>query len=329
MRSAHKILLWVCTVAILLPLASKPEAAEVYPAKPIVFIVPLEAGAAGDILSRKLVQKAATVLGSPIVVVNKPGAGSTIGYREVYNAPPNGYTIGMATATIVTSKLQGLMPFDYHDLTMLGTFYGVYLNVFGSTKTTRPFKTIAEVIAFAKAHPGEVSVAAGGVGQNDWIGAMAFVSATGINLNIIPQAGTDAMALAQLAGGHADLAITPLVAARSQVEGGFVRLLAVLGPRRIPYDKNVPTLKEIGYDVGWESPGNVIGPPKMPKDVVEKLTKVFEAAASDPEYHKFLAGRFADPFVTSPDKIVPNLNERQKLVRGIMEKAGIIKETPK
>ncbi len=326
MRASNKILLWVCTLAILLPLAGRLEAAEAYPAKPIVFIVPLEAGAAGDILSRKLVQKASAFLGSPIVVVNKPGAGSTLGYREVYNAAPNGYTIGMATATIVTSKLQGLMPFDYHDLTMLGTFYGVYLNVYGSTKTKRPFKTIEEVISFAKTHPGVVSIAAGGVGQNDWIGAMAFVSATGIKLNIIPQAGTDAVALAQLAGGHADLAITPLVAARSQVEGGYVRLLAVLGPRRIPYDKNVPTLKEVGYDVGWESPGNVIGPPKMPKDIVDKLAKAFEVAANDAEYQQFLQEQFVTPLYLPPEKIVPYLDARRNVARGIMGAAGILKE---
>jgi tripartite-type tricarboxylate transporter receptor subunit TctC len=326
MRALNQILLWVCTLAILLPFAGPSQAAETYPAKPIVFIVPLEAGAAGDILSRKLVQKASAVLGAPIAVVNKPGAGSTIGYREVYNAAPNGYTIGMATATIITSKLQGLMPFDYHDFTMLGTFYGVYLNVWGSTKTNRPFKTIEEVIAFAKAHPGEVSIAAGGVGQNDWIGAMAFVSATGINLNIIPQAGTDAVALAQLAGGHADLAITPLVSARSQIEGGFVRFLAVLGPQRVPYDKSVPTLKEIGYDVGWESPGNVIGPPKMPKEIVDKLAKAFEIAANDPEYRQFLQEQYVTPLYVPPEKIVPYMDVRRNVAREIMSKAGILKE---
>jgi tripartite-type tricarboxylate transporter receptor subunit TctC len=87
----------------------------------------------------------------------------------------------------------------------------------------------------------------------------------------------------------------------------------------------VPTMKDLGYDVFWDSAGFVIGPPNMPKDVVDKLVKVFEAAAKDSGYHKFLDGRFANPFMMESAKIVPYLDGKQKLVRQIMEKAGIIK----
>jgi len=309
-----------------LPVGGKIRAAEDYPTRPINFIVPLEPGAAGDILSRRLIQKASAVLGTPIVVVNKPGAGSSIGYREIHASKPDGYTIGMAPVTIVTNKLQGLMPLDYHDFSLFGTFYTVYLSVFGATKTKRPFEKIEEVLSFAKSHPGEVSLASGAVGQNDWVAAMAFIAGTGITLNVIPQAGAGAVAITQVAGGHADLAITPLVAARSQVEAGNVRFLAVLGPHRFSKYPSVPTLKELGYNIGWESPGNVLGPPKIPRDIADKLAKAFKAAATDPDYQKFLVEQFVSPLYLPPEKIVSDLDEKRKLARGIMDKAGVLKE---
>lgn len=308
-------------------LGNKVEAAEQYPTKPITYIIPVEAGADGDILSRPLCQKASAVLGQPMMIVNKPGAGSTIGYREIYGAKPDGYTIGAGMVTIVTNKLQGLLPYDYRDFSLIATFYTSLMNVFGSTRTNRPFKTIEEAISFAKAHPGEVSVAAGAVGQSGWIGAMAFITGTGINVSVIPQAGAGGLVAAQVAGGHTDLGVLPLPAAKPQIEAGNVRFLASLGSRQPfpPYD-NVPTLKELGYDVIWEGFGIVMGPPKMPKDVIERLAKAFEVAANDPEYHKFLIERSTIPFHLPPDKIIPFCDERRKVVRNIMEKAGILKE---
>ncbi len=301
-------------------------AAEQYPQKPIVFVVPTEAGGAGDILVRPLCQIVSETLGKPIMIVNKPGAASTIGYRELYGAKPDGYTIGMATITIVTNKLQGLLPFDYHDLSLLGTFYRMYGNVFGSTKTKRPFKTIQEVISFAKAHPGDVSMASAGIGQSLWYGAMAFISGTRISLNVIPQPGGGGLVIPQIAGGHADLGVTHVPAAKPQIEAGNIRFLAVLGDERDPGYADVPTMKDIGYDVVWESSGIVIGPPKMPKDVTDKLAKAFEMAANDSEYRKFLSERFALPFYISPDKISSYLDARRKTVREILDKAGILKE---
>lgn len=302
------------------------QAAETYPVKPITFIVPMEAGGDGDIVSRPLAQKASAILGKPIMIVNKPGAGSTIGYRELYGAKPDGYTIGMATITIVTNKLQGLLPFDYHDLSLLGTFYRMYGNVFGSTKTKRPFKTVQEAIAFAKAHPKEVSMSTAGIGQSLWYGAMAFIAGTKTEINTIPQPGGGGLVIPQVAGGHADLGVTHVPAAKPQIEAGNLRFLAVLGDDRDPAYPDVPTMKDLGYDIVWESSGIVIGPPRMPKEATDKLAKAFEAAANDAEYRKFLSERFALPFYVPPDKIVSYLDGRRKTVREILDKAGILKE---
>ena len=310
-----------------LPLFSQEvRAADIYPSKPITFIVPIEAGSDGDILARPFVQKASAILGKSIVVVNKPGAGSVLGYRELQDAKPDGYTIGMGTITIVTNRLQGLMPLDYYNFTLLGTFYRAYMNIFGSNKTKRPFKTIAEVISFAKAHPDEVSLAAAAVGQSAWVAAMAFIAGTGIKINVIPQAGSGGFAIAQIAGGHADLAISHLPAAKPQIDTGNIRFLAVMGGERAPGFENVPTLKEVGYDVSWESCGIVMAPPGIPKEAADKLAKAFASAANDPEYHKFLSERFTNPFYTPPEKTAAYLDGRRMIVREIMGKAGILKE---
>lgn len=326
MRRWSVLMLSIFFLGVGFNFAEEIQAAQSYPAKPILFIVPIEAGSDGDILSRPLAAKASSVLGKPIMIDNKPGAGTSIGCREIYGSKPDGYTIGMATITLVTNKLQGLMPWDYHDFTLLGTFYRMYANIYGSTKTKRPFKTIQEVISFAKSHPGEVKLGSAGVGSSLWIGGMAFIAGTGIELNVIPQAGAGGLAIVQAAGGHADIAVTHMAAAKPQMEAGNVRFLAVLGNERDPKYPEVPTLKDIGYDIGWESLGVVIGPPKIPKDITDKLTKAFEIAANDAGYQKFLLERFANPLYTSPDEITPYLDVKRKIVREIMGKAGILKE---
>ena len=154
------------------------SAADKYPVKPVEFIVPLEAGADGDIITRPVTQKVSQLLGQPVVIVNKPGAGSSIGYREVLRAKPDGYTLGWGSATLISNKLQGISPFDYHDFTMLGTFATYFPVIVAATNTKRPFATIQEVISHAKANPGDVSMATGGVGQNWWVAAMAFFKGT-------------------------------------------------------------------------------------------------------------------------------------------------------
>jgi tripartite-type tricarboxylate transporter receptor subunit TctC len=281
------------------------------------------------VLARALGQRLSIQMGQSVIVENKPGAGNSIGCREIHQARPDGYTIGMTPITIVTNKLQGLMPWDHRDFTFLGTFYRTYANLYASTKTKRPFKTVQEVIAHAKANPGDVSLASAGVGSSLWIGGQAFISGTGIKLNVIPQAGAGGLAITQAAGGHADLAVTHMAAAKPQIDAGNIRFIAVFGNERDPKYPDVPTMKDLGYDVTWDSSGFVIGPPKMPKEAVEALTKAFQVAATDPEYAKFLGGRFADVFYMPPAKIVPYLDEKQKLVRVIMEKAGILKEAAK
>jgi tripartite-type tricarboxylate transporter receptor subunit TctC len=199
--------------------------------------------------------------------------------------------------------------------------------VIASTRSKPQFNTIQEVIAYAKANPGKLSMSTAGVGQSWWVAAMAFIGGTGINANTIPQAGAGAMTVAQVAGGHAEIGVAALGSAKSMVDSGQVKFLATLGDGRAPapYDK-YPTMKELGYDVSWESTNFIMGPPNMPKDVVAVLASAIEKAAKDPEYVKFAVERNTRWEYIAPTAIVPSFDKRRAVVRDIMAKAGILKE---
>lgn len=327
MKRLSIMMIGLFLISPLFCLESGIQAAPKYPVKPINFIVAVEAGADGDVICRPVVARVSQILGQPLVVVNKVGGGSSIGYREIHEAKPDGYTIGWASATIITNKLQGVSPFDYHDFTQLGTMATYYPIIVASNKTQRPFKTIQEVIAFAKANPGELSMATAGIGQSWWVAAMSFVDGTGLKVNMIPQAGAGAVTVAQVAGGHTDIGVVALGSAKSMIEGGMVRFLATLGSKRAPapYD-NIPTVRELGYDVSWESTNLVMGPPKLPKDITEILAKALEKAINEPEYVKYVIERNALHTYVPPDQVVNFMDDRRAVVRRIMDKAGILKE---
>ena len=156
---------------------------------------------------------------------------------------------------------------------------------------------------------------------------MAFMGGTGIKVNAIPQPGAGALTVAQVAGGHAELGVAALGSAKSMVDSGQIKFLATLGEGRAPapYDK-IPTVKELGYDVSWESTNFVIGPPKMPKEIVAILVSAVEKAAKDPEFVKFAVERNTRWEYIPPEKIVPAFDKRRVVVREIMSKAGILKE---
>ena len=319
--------LWALTALCALPGVGLVQAADRYPVKPITAIVAVEAGADGDVLVRPIFERVSKMIGQPILVVNKPGGGSSIGYRELHGARPDGYTIGWGSATIITNKVQGVSPLDYHDFTQLGGYATYFPIVVSATKTKLPLNTIQDAIQYAKANPGKLNFSTAGVGQSWWVAAMAMISGTGIQVNTIPQPGAGAMTIAQVAGGHAELGVAALGSAKSMIDAGQVKFLATLGDARAPapYDK-FPTLKELGYNVSWESTNFLMGPPKLPKEVVAVLVPAIEKAVKDPEFVKFVNERNARWEYIPPNEIVKKFDERRETVKTIMAKAGIVKD---
>jgi len=303
------------------------SAAEVYPSKPVQFIIPVEAGSDGDVLARPFLHKVSDMLGKPVLVLNKPGAGSSIGYRQVHDAKPDGYTIGWGAATVATNKLQGLLPYDHSEFSILGGYATIVPVLFASTRTEKPFRNVEEVLAQARARPGTVSLGTSGVGYIWWFASRELEEATGVKFNIIPQTGGAGYTAAQVAGGHVDVGIMGLGPAKAQLESRNIAFLGVVGSRRAsaPYN-NIPSLKELGYSVSIESTHFVVGPDKLPKDISDKLVKTFEVAANDKEFQQFLVKLDALPTYVAPEQVVKNLNQQKVVYRDIMQKAGLLKE---
>ena len=300
---------------------------EKFPIKPISFIVPLEAGADGDVLARAAMDRVSRILGQPITILNRPGAGSAIGYREIHQAKPDGYTLGIASATIITNKLQGVSNLDYNNFTQFGAVATFFPILIASNKSTLKFNTAQEVIAYSKANPGKVNLATAGVGQSWWVGAQTFLSGANLNMASIPVTGAGANVALLVAGGHAEVGVAGLASARALLEGGQIRFLASLAENRSlpPYDK-FPTIKELGYPVVWESTNVVIGPPNIPKEIVAKVTGAIEQVVKDPEFIKFALERDAKPEYIAPEKMTTMMDQRRDVVKEIMAKAGLLKE---
>jgi tripartite-type tricarboxylate transporter receptor subunit TctC len=129
-------------------------------------------------------------------------------------------------------------------------------------------------------------------------------------------------------GGHAELGVAGLGSAKALLDGGQIKFLASLSENRAPppYDK-LPTVKELGYPVSWESTNIIIGPPGLPKEVVERLSKAIEQAAREPDFIKFVEERDARWEYIAPEKVVPALSARREVVKEIMAKAGLLKES--
>ena len=327
MKSYMKYLAQMLALPILLN-TSIAWSQEKYPSRPINFIMAVEPGSDGDVLARPLMERVSRIIGQPITIINKPGAGSSIGYREIHQAKPDGYTLGWASATIITNKLQGVSPLDYNNFTHLGGYATFFPIIIASTKSEIKFNTIQEAIAYAKANPGKLNLSTAGVGQSWWVAAQTFLTGTNLNMASIPVTGAGGAVTLMVGGGHAELGVAGLGSAKALLDGGQVKFLAALSENRAPppYDK-IPTVKELGYPVSWESTNIVMGPPGLPKEVVEKLTKAIEQAARDPEFIKYVQERDAQWEYIPPEKVIPKLSSRQTVVKEIMAKAGLLKES--
>jgi len=323
---------WVVFLSVFLMLCvvkgkNELQSAEKFPAKPITFVVPMEAGGGVDVAMRPFCEKLGSLLGQPVIIVNKPGAGSSIGYRAVHDAKPDGYTIGVGMVTLFSNKLQGILPYDHHEFTALGTTQRSVLTIVAATRGKRNFKTLQEVIEFARLNPGEVSIAAGSKGQAFWISTMEFQSVTGGKFNIVPQEGAGGFSIAQVAGGHVDLAFVSLGEGKPQVEGGNARLLAVFGDRRVFSYPGVPTLHELGINCKTGSLAFIIGPPQMPTETTNILSKAIETVSKDPDYIKFIEERNNSISVYwPPAQTIVELDKLRDIYREVMGKAGILKE---
>jgi tripartite-type tricarboxylate transporter receptor subunit TctC len=297
-------------------------ASAAYPEQPIKMIVSYGAGGGTDITARLLAQYVSKYLGpnASIVVINRPGAGGAIGFAELAKAPADGYTIGfLNTPNVLTIPIERKVAFSWQDFDLLGNIVDDPGNF--SVHGDSPFKTLQELIAFAKAKPGEVSYGTTGIGSDDHLAALALERAAGIKMTHVPFKGA-----AEVHNGVLSKQIT--VAAMNIGEalqyakgGSNIRQLGQMSATRSTLAPNVPTFKEQGYNIIMASLRGVGAPKNLPPAVREQLVNAVQKAVSDPEFQAKAAGIFAPLRYLPPAAYATELKDTESGFRQLWQAA--------
>jgi tripartite-type tricarboxylate transporter receptor subunit TctC len=258
--------------------------AQAYPSKPVKVIVAFAAGSATDILARVMAEHLSKSLGQPFVVENKPGAGGIPGTEQAKNAPPDGYTLTMCPSGPfgINPAIYSKLPYDpIRDFEPIGNIGFTPQTI--AVGAQQPYKSLKELVAAAKARPGEIAYGSLGVGSTSHLTMEAFASAAGIKLNHIPFKGSGE-AQAQLIGGQIPMMSDTVPGLRAQILAGKIRPLGVAIPQRSPFLPDVPTIAEQGYP-GFESVGwiGLAAPAKTPTAILDKLNAEIQKMLAAPE----------------------------------------------
>ncbi len=314
------------TVALSFTTLAHSQTAATFPSKPLKIIVPFGAGGIADLTARTVGAKMAEILGQPVVIENKPGAGGIAAGDLVAKSGPDGSTmLLMSNATAVSENLFKTMPFDtskdFAPVTTLG-FFDIAL----ITKADSPYKTMAELLAFAKANPGKLNVGTINIGSTQNLAAELFKSTADINVQIVPFNGTPAVITA-LRGGQIDAAVEILGPVKTQIDAKAINALAVMGLKRAPSMPNVPTARESGLPSMNAASWNALAvAAKTPKDIVAKLHDAAEKALASPDVKKRLADLGVEAGASSPEVLGELLKAEIKRWGDVIARANIPKQ---
>ncbi len=314
-------------VAALMTLSAlSAQAQSTFPSKPIKIVVPNAAGGAADLTARAVGQKMAEALGQPVVIDNKPSAGGIVAGETVAKAAPDGHTILLiSSGTAVSESLFKSLPFDtvkdFIPVAPLAALDLVIVSAEGGK-----FKTLGDLIAYAKANPGKLNIGTPNIGTTQNLAAELFKSATGLDIQIVPFNGTPPVINA-LRGGQIDAGIDILGPLLTQIKGNALRPLAVTGAKRSRVLPDVPTAKEAGVNNYVAASWNGLAVPAgTPKDVVARLNKEINAALNDPAVHKRLIELNLDPQPGTPEQAAALLHNDIKRWGEVITRAKIGKQ---
>jgi tripartite-type tricarboxylate transporter receptor subunit TctC len=268
----------------LLGFLSASAVAQSYPTRPITLIVPWPAGGSTDTHLRKVAALASKQLGQPIIVENKPGFGGMLGPSQMgKNAAPDGYTLSQITVNAFRAPY--LQKVDWDPMKDFTYIIGISGYTFGVVvKSDSPFKTFNDLIAYARANPGQMSYGSTGTGTSPHLLMEVVADAAGVKFLHVPFKG-NADSTQALMGGHV-MAQSDATGWGKFVDAGTFRLLVTFGEQRTRW--GAPTAKELGYDVVSYSPYGIVGPKGMDPKVVKIIHDAFKKAIDDPENHKVL-----------------------------------------
>lgn len=295
--------------------------AQAWPTRAVKIIVPFAPGGFTDVVARILQTQLSAALGQPVVIENKPGAGSTIGTAEVAKARPDGYTIAMVSTThVITPSIYKQMPYDaLKDFTpVMKLAEGPYVLV---VHPSLPARTVKELVELAKAEPGKIDYASSGNGSSQHLVGALFGQMAGVKLNHVPYKGSG-QAMQDLVGGQVKVSFVGGPNAVPYLANGKLRALGVTTSKRSADLPDIPTIDEAGvagYDATlWLG---LLAPPGTPAEVVAKLREGVTKALSTPEARKLVNSAGVDVALSTPEEFAA-------LMKSELERWGkVVRET--
>jgi tripartite-type tricarboxylate transporter receptor subunit TctC len=314
----------VSTAIVTAALISNPLTAQEFPTRPVTIIVAQPPGGGTDIISRIVGEQLSKQLGQPVIIANRPGAGTVVGTVAAANAPPDGYTMlaGLIANMAVNPSLFANLAYDpVRDFSPVGMMAEFPFAVVVSNNF--PAHSIEELIAIAKSRPGEINFASGGNGTGQHLSTELFMLMTGTKLAHVPYRGASP-AYTDVISGRTPVFFDNLASALGQIKGGNVRALAVTGKERSPLLPDVPTVAESGvpaynYYVWF----GLWAPKKTPPSIIEKLHAELEKALADPAVRARIAEDAGVPMHMPLADIDPFLKAEIAKWADVVKRAGI------
>ena len=311
-------------LTVLLCVAAAQAFAQGYPAKPLKMIIPYPPGGGNDTLGRLFAAKLGDRLGQPVVVENRPGAGTIIGTEAAAKSPPDGYTILLSSIAThaLSPNLYSKVPYDpvrdFAPITLLGIAPTVLV-----VPADLPAKDLAELVAAAKAKPGGLAYASGGNGTPPHINGEVFKSVAGVDLLHVPYKG-GGPALVDLMAGRVQVMLDTAASAMPHVRSGKLRALAITGDKRSPEYPDIPTFAEAGlpgYDTNaWYS---MHAPAGTPPEVVRRLNAELVASLKDPDVQARFKQLTTEPVGNTPEEFAAFVKAELDKYARVIKSAGI------
>jgi tripartite-type tricarboxylate transporter receptor subunit TctC len=319
MKLARRAVLHLTAGALMTPAVLSVAKGQAYPSRPVRIIVGFPPGGAADIVARVTAQWLSDRLGHPFVVENRPGAGTNVATESVLKAPADGYTLLFATVSnAINTALYDKLNFDFvHDITpVAGIDRLTYVLV---ANPSVPFKTVAELIAYAKANPGKLNMAAAAIGSGTHLSGELFRAMTGVNLVSVPYTGS-ALAFPDLMAGQVQIMFDALTSSLEHITAGKLLALGVTTAKR---SERLPNVSTIGETVpGYEASGwlGIVAPKNTPAEIVDKLHGEVREALADPKIKARLHDLGGEPLTLSSAEfgklIADETDKWGKVIRG-------------
>jgi len=313
---------WIAAVA--LALAAAAAAAQSYPAKPVRIIVPFAPGGATDIVTRIVAQKLTETWGHTVVVDNRAGAGGNIGADLAAKAPPDGYTLFMPSGSVVTAnqhiykKISFNAEKDFIAITNVASGPQIV-----AVTNTMPVKTLKDLIALAKARPGQLNFASSGPGDTNHLSAELFQIEAGVNLVHIPYKGAAPGTLSVITG-ETDMMFSNIVPAVPHVQSGRLRPLGITTLQRSPLLPQVPTIAESaipGFEV--QTLYAILAPSGTPAEVTNRLNSAISNVVRSPDVRRRIEADGSRALTSSPEQLRKVIAAEIEKWKAVIKRAGI------